>query len=776
MLFGYKCSLASVQASEKVGVLYSYKNEDSYKTNNIIGFEKVWELFLETFEKTYLDYQFLCNITKETKIEDVGVNVIYFPLANDIDEDEQTFLANFINSGGKLIISSGIGPVSDTLKLFLSENGIDLKQNLIAKSTLTLTYKINDSFVELPADDFYSEFSLSGSVRKVIARWRENNQLAIGSTKNIAYIGYSWGQDIDKNIDVNVLYLTIENFSIDLLTRLVKPITRDEYATILKDIVLLKEQASSVIQIAEQLGLPLPRYKLKKHYDDGLDLLHSFNSNYLFNNYKLAREYAEAAKSEFAITYSSGVPARDIEIRAIWLDRGTIVGSKNPLELRKLIKDLAAVGFNVIFFETVNAGFPIYPSKLLSQNPLIEGWDPLQVAIDAAHTAGVELHAWVWTFSVGNTRHNLLISKEVNYPGPIIEKYGRSWILSGVDGKLRVEMQPEFWVSPANKKACVFLQELFAEIVSNYDVDGLQFDYIRFPFQKKYTQVGYDFITKNSYRNEKNKLPKTEEIENKIWMEWKAMLVSDFVKDTSMKLRKVRPKLKISAAVFAFDHLTRMQLIQQDWETWLINNWIDAVYPFYYSFTKEEIKEKYERAKKNVNEKAIIVPAFNLRALSVGELAERITTAKNLGTLGIALFATEHLGPSKKDLLKRGPFREQTLFIPYNDPLQASQRLLDEFTTIVEKITFRQAQSVLADIETEKEVYFLSQGLRNDFRNYTSDKAPEIEKKLLDLQFKVKNWLGLEKYLNREQRAMYINSYLDQIKVLLNYMRTRNVN
>ena len=41
----------------------------------------MWKSFLETFEGTNLDYQFLCNITPETRKTDLDVDVIFFPLA-----------------------------------------------------------------------------------------------------------------------------------------------------------------------------------------------------------------------------------------------------------------------------------------------------------------------------------------------------------------------------------------------------------------------------------------------------------------------------------------------------------------------------------------------------------------------------------------------------------------------------------------------------------------------------------------------------------------------
>ena len=766
------CSLAEANTSEKIGVLYSYKNVETYNNNNIVGFQQLWKSFLETFEGTNLDYQFICNITPETKITDLDVNIIFFPLAIDIDQNEQVYLKNFLNTGGKLVISPGIGPISENLKSFLSEQGIDVNENTVAKSELKLKYRTEEIISEVPVGNFYSLFNVHGSTKKIIARWKETNQPAIAASNNTVYLGYSWGQDIDKNDDIDAFLKTIDFVWNNISLNITRKISKEEFKKIVKEINALKSEANLVIQISEQLDLSVPKYLLKKHYNDGLDFFNDFNSNYFFGNYKLARDYAGSAKNELALVYSLGIPIRKVEVRAIWVDRGSIVACKDAIELRNLIKNLARIGFNVIFFETINAGYPIYPSKLLPQNPLIRDWDPLKIAIEAAHAYGMELHAWVWTFAVGNTRHNLLINKPLEYPGPIIS-VNNNWALKGQDGQLRLEMQPEMWVSPANKSACSFLRELFKEIVTNYDIDGFQFDYVRFPFQKTYSQAGFDLATKNAFIEKTGSVPALNGKINRIWRDWKAELVSDFVKETSAELKKIKPNLKISGAVFALDRSLRMQLIQQDWETWLVNDWIAVAYPFYYSYSKEEIKAKLLRERELINDKGIIIPAFNLRVLGLGELAERITQSRNAGALGTALFASEHLDSIKSNLLRSGPFREKTIFTPYDKPILACQKMLDEFNSIIEKFALTKKLSVLSESQTQKEVYYLTQDLKKDLDSYSPQKANEIERKLTDLQLKVKDWLSLEKYLDRDQRAMYISSYLEQVRTLLNYVRNQ---
>ena len=78
------------------------------------------------------------------------------------------------------------------------------------------------------------------------------------------------------------------------------------------------------------------------------------------------------------------------------------------------------------------------------------------------------------------------------------------------------------------------------------------------------------------------------------------------------------------------------------------------------------------------------------------------------------------------------------------------------------------SKPVLSDSSTKQAVWNLANEIKEELKNYTPGKKNNIEKKLDELQIKIKEWLSLEKYLNRNQRMIYINSYLDQIKTLLN--------
>ncbi|MEA5467286.1 glycoside hydrolase family 10 protein, partial [Spirulina sp. 06S082] len=181
------------------------------------------------------------------------------------------------------------------------------------------------------------------------------------------------------------------------------------------------------------------------------------------------------------------------ETRAMWLDRGTIVRTRSKRELGRIFDRLANAGINTVFFETVNASYTIYPSQVApEQNPLIQGWDPLEAAVELAHERGMELHAWTWIFAAANQRHNQILRQPQNYLGPVLTQHP-NWVGTDAQGNpFQVNTKKAFF-DPANPELRAYLLRLLDEIATKYDVDGIQLDYIRYPFQDPNRGLNYGF-------------------------------------------------------------------------------------------------------------------------------------------------------------------------------------------------------------------------------------------------------------------------------------------
>ncbi|MBU7587130.1 MAG: family 10 glycosylhydrolase, partial [Nostoc sp. TH1S01] len=306
-------------------------------------------------------------------------------------------------------------------------------------------------------------------------------------------------------------------------------------------------------------------------------------------NYALVRQQCLATRTNLWKHFPLNQRLAPAEIRAVWLDRGTIVRAGGEQKLAEIFDRLAQSGINTVFFETVNASYPIYPSKVApQQNPLIRGWNPLAVAVKLAHERGMELHAWVWTFAAGNQRHNQVINVHPDYPGPVLAAHP-DWANYDNKGNTIPPGQTKPFFDPANPELRQYLLKLFEEIVSEYQVDGLQLDYIRYPFQDPLAgrSYGYGKAARAQFQQLTGVDPLTiSPSQTELWQKWtefRTQQVDSFVADVSKMLRQKREELILSVAVFPLPERERIQKLQQHWEVWARQGDIDVIVPMTYA-------------------------------------------------------------------------------------------------------------------------------------------------------------------------------------------------
>ncbi|MBE9063614.1 glycoside hydrolase family 10 protein [cf. Phormidesmis sp. LEGE 11477] len=351
-------------------------------------------------------------------------------------------------------------------------------------------------------------------------------------------------------------------------------------------------------------------------------------------------------------------------VRSIWLDRETIVNAGSAKELAKVFDRFKAAGINTVFVETVNAGYPIYESAIAPErNPLIQGWDPLQAAIDLGKSHDMEIHAWVWLFAVGNQAHNRIVGQPMSYPGPILSARP-DWAGFDSRGNLIIPGQTKTFLDPANPEARQYLLELLSEIAARYDVDGIQFDYVRYPFQDAYggRHFGYGTAAREKFLKLTGVDPITLSPRNGgdsakayLWNQWTAFRtqqITTFVSEASRRLQRLRPDLKLSAAVFADGTYQRQLAIQQDWEDWADQGLLDWIVLMSYANTVEEfsglvrpwtVESSYRSTK--------VIPGIRLLNLPAAEARNQLQLLKDLSTEGYALFAADNLHGEVQSML-----------------------------------------------------------------------------------------------------------------------------
>lgn len=399
-------------------------------------------------------------------------------------------------------------------------------------------------------------------------------------------------------------------------------------------------------------------------------------------DYRGARQHWLQTRRTLWENYPTDRQLAQPEIRAIWLDRGTIVSTKSKKDLAKIFDKLAAAGLNTVFFETVNASYPIYPSRVApEQNPLVKGWDPLEAAVELAHERGMELHAWVWIFAAANQRHNTVLEQPADYRGPVLERHP-DWAVVDKQGRLFHRHSKKAFLDPANPQVRRYLIALLDEIASRYEVDGIQLDYIRYPFQDPKVNQTYGYG--EAAREQFEKLTGVDPIkvypsDRALWRKWtdfRIQQIDRFVATVSSHLRKNRPELILSAAVFANPRAERLERLQQNWEAWGRRGDLDMIVPMTYASETNALRNLAQPVLTQSSlSSALVLPGIRLLDLPDIIAVDQIQLLRDLPAGGYALFAVENLNVNLRKIFSRTQGRDNRSDaepLPYRQPFPAA--------------------------------------------------------------------------------------------------------
>lgn len=152
----------------------------------------------------------------------------------------------------------------------------------------------------------------------------------------------------------------------------------------------------------------------------------------------------------------------------VWVKTGSISSQR---EIDQMLDTVEAGGFNVIFANVVYEGFAFYNSKLLPKSPKVEeNFDPLAYLVPAAHRRGIEVHAWFMVGKVGDDNETTFIDLHPD------------WAMQRPDG------EKTYWLNFNHPEVRSFILDMMLEVSGKYGVNGLHFDYTRYPGD----QWGYD--------------------------------------------------------------------------------------------------------------------------------------------------------------------------------------------------------------------------------------------------------------------------------------------
>lgn len=163
------------------------------------------------------------------------------------------------------------------------------------------------------------------------------------------------------------------------------------------------------------------------------------------------------------------------EVKGIWISYLELDGiaSGSESSFRSSIADVydncVDLGINTVYVHVRSHGDAYYDSELFPRTKYLGGiYDPLPIMIDEAHKRGLSFQAWINPMRGCSTSD---IGREAGYP-----------LYSWAGGETRlVSVNGYYYLNPAYDDVIELIAKGAAEIVANYDVDGVHIDDYFYP-------------------------------------------------------------------------------------------------------------------------------------------------------------------------------------------------------------------------------------------------------------------------------------------------------
>ena len=294
-------------------------------------------------------------------------------------------------------------------------------------------------------------------------------------------------------------------------------------------------------------------------------------------------------------------------------------------------------------------------------------FDPLAVTIAAAKQEGLAVHGWINTSLLANldalpTDPNHVYNKHPEWlavPKPVA---GALYNMSPRDSLYRqriVEWSKAnrqelegIYTGPSNPTVREHIYKIWMDVLENYDVDGLHFDYVRlaspdFDYSRTSLKGFEKWLKPKLSATESRELKRSLKTNPLASAETYPDRFADFQREQITMLvariyrgvKKKKPAVTVSAAVFA-NHENAFTRRFQDWRRWMAMGILDIVCPMAYSTDTAVFQKQIEVATNSAHGAGRKVWAgIGAYRIPAASTVEKINVARQVGADGVILFS-----------------------------------------------------------------------------------------------------------------------------------------
>ena len=346
------------------------------------------------------------------------------------------------------------------------------------------------------------------------------------------------------------------------------------------------------------------------------------------------------------LAYTHGDP----EVRAMWVD--CLVGHPGLFSITEINKllgvpgdpnkggDLREANCNTAIIEVRRAGKVIYDSAL--DEPWLTGFDALQAVLDRAHdtTGGkkrIEVHAWIVTFNTGGGQ---IWEDHMDADNP--DNYWPTLTNTGATSNA-------MW-DPGHPKVQKYIVDVMMDLVNNYDVDGVHYDYIRFNAATE----GYNptSIARYNARHGTTGQPSTTDDR---FDQWRRDQITGIVRQVYARIQAVKPHVLQSGSFVTWypapasptraafqttrPYGNRSDGVFSDWDAWMQEGIMDFGVPMNYYDEQGSLAYEYDYwmnflKDRNFNRHMVNGPALYKNWLSNNDVINQLLATRDPSPAG----------------------------------------------------------------------------------------------------------------------------------------------
>jgi len=381
------------------------------------------------------------------------------------------------------------------------------------------------------------------------------------------------------------------------------------------------------------------------------------------------RRHAVAAAVAAAILVCPTLRAED-EVRALWVVRTTLT---SPAAIATMVDAAKAGGFNTLIVQVRGRGDSYFhngleprPTALASQ----PAFDPLGVTIARAHGAGLQVHAWINVNLVASATELPPSRDHVIYRHPewLMVPRALAEDLANVDprspeylGRLArfIRGRPSelegLYLSPVPAAAAAHTTAVVRDIAQRYEIDGVHFDYVRYPTQ----DFDYSRETIAAFRAsvlpelsvaDRRRYDAREQAREPLiytqafperWRIFRTTRLTALVGGLRDAVKSARPPALVTVAVTP-DPREATAWYLQDWRGWIDRGLVDVVCPMAYTTDAAAFASAIAAVRQAAGPHPVWAGIGAYR-LSPDQIAEDVRSARRIGVGGVILFSYDAL-------------------------------------------------------------------------------------------------------------------------------------